>query len=228
VKITTSLEPEPEAERAFQLAATAAGMESLDIAYVMNITNIKSATIIMKAGSGWVETHGGVDVVRIIRYDPEAGGQQVLETHFLGYDEQGRAVFEGISPNGLSVFGLMGIAPKAAGFVISELVVTPEEVRVGETVTITADVANTSKVEGSYSVVLKINGVVEATKEVTVNAGFSKEVTFIISRDIAGTYSVDVNGLIGSFTVKEDLVPTAFTVSDLTISPSEVYVGDRG
>ena len=80
--------------------------------------------------------------------------------------------------------------------------VTPEKVRVGETVTITADVANTGEAEGSYSVVLKINGVVEATKEITVNAGFSKEVTFIISKDVAGTYSVEVDGLTGSFTVK--------------------------
>jgi len=215
VKIVASLEPEPEAGSAFQLAATAAGMESVDIAYVINVTktnlengtDIQSATIIMKAGAEWVETHGGVDVIRIIRYDPEAGEQQVLETHFRGYDEQGRAIFEGISPNGLSVFGLAGIAPKAAEFVISELVVTPEEVRVGETVTITADVTNTGEVEGSCNVVLKINGVVEATTEVTLDSSAKQEVSFSIARDIAATYSVDVNGLKTSFTVKEKLVP---------------------
>ncbi|GAI72870.1 unnamed protein product [marine sediment metagenome] len=57
--------------------------------------------------------------------------------------------------------------------------------------------------------VLRINGAAEATKEVTIHAGFSKEVTFTISRDIAGTYSVDVDGLIGSFTVKEVPLPPA-------------------
>ncbi len=43
----------------------------------------------------------------------------------------------------------------------------------------------------------------EATKEVKVSAGFSKEVTFTISKDIAGTYSVNINGLTDSFMVKE-------------------------
>ena len=55
-----------------------------------------------------------------------------------------------------------------------------------------------------------MNGVA-ATKEVTVSAGLSEEVTFTISKDIAGTYSVDVNGLTDSFTVKEEeavVIPT--------------------
>ena len=77
------------------------------------------------------------------------------------------------------------------------------EVNIGETVTISLLVANTGGKSGSYKVTLKINGVVAATKEITVSAGLSKKVTFTISKDIAGTYLVDVNGVIDSFVVRE-------------------------
>jgi hypothetical protein len=116
IKVTTSRQADPEADSAFQLAAANAGMENISIAYTINIektnlqngTDIESASITMVAGREWVEANGGIDAVRIIRYDNETGTTQVLETRFLGYDNQGRAIFEGISPDGLSVFGLFG------------------------------------------------------------------------------------------------------------------------
>jgi len=95
-------------------------------------------------------------------------------------------------------------APAPAVFAPSSLSISPVEVNIGETVTISLSVTNTGGKSGSYKVTLKINGVVEATKQVTVDAGLSEEVTFTISKDIAGTYSVDVNGLTDSFTVKEE------------------------
>lgn len=44
---------------------------------------------------------------------------------------------------------------------------------------------------------------VEDTKEVEVAAGESQRIIFTIKKDVAGTYSVDINGLAGSFMVKE-------------------------
>ncbi|MBN1177198.1 MAG: hypothetical protein JXA51_05920, partial [Dehalococcoidales bacterium] len=252
VKITTSLEPDTEAQSAFQLAAANAGMESIDIAYVINIaktnlengTDIKSASIIMKAGAEWVEAHGGQDAISIFRHDAETGTTQRLETMFLGYDEQGRAVFKGVSPDGLSVFGLVGrivqsgkavvSTPTAtpeqveevAGlttFTVSNLRVTPSQVMNGEVVTITADVVNTGDVEGSYTVVLKINGIVETDSEVTLNSGARQQVSSSISRNIAGTYNVDVNGLTDSFTVRVEEAPAtsppAISVSSPPTAP---------
>ncbi|MDO9580697.1 MAG: CARDB domain-containing protein, partial [Bacteroidales bacterium] len=122
-----------------------------------------------------------------------------------------------------------GAAAAPAAFSISSLTISPSEVYVGEAVTISFSVANTGGQSGSYTVTLKINGVVEATKEVTVAAGKSESVSFTTSKNVAGTYSVDVNGLTGSFIVKEKVVPlapAAFSVSSLSISPSEVYVGE--
>jgi hypothetical protein len=62
---------------------------------------------------------------------------------------------------------------------------------------------NTGEKVGSYTLILKINGVKEETEEVNLIGGAQREITFTISQDIAGTYPVDVNGLTGSYTVTE-------------------------
>lgn len=55
--------------------------------------------------------------------------------------------------------------------------------------------------EGTYNLTLKINGVNEETRDITVAAGTSKSVSFTLSRQQSGIYEVDVNGLEGSFNV---------------------------
>ena len=103
-------------------------------------------------------------------------------------------------------FTTSGEAP-AAVFSASDLSISPSEVNIGETVTISVLVANSGNAAGDYEVTLKINDVAEATKDVTVAAGASEEVTFTTAKDVAGSYSVDFNGLSGSFTVKEEVAP---------------------
>jgi len=108
-----------------------------------------------------------------------------------------------------TAFAIVGyqVAPGPAAFTISSLAISPTEVDIGQNVTINAIVVNTGGETGSYRVILKINGVVEATEEVTVSAGASKKVTFTTAKDVAGSYSVDVNGLSDSFAVTTP-VPT--------------------
>jgi len=85
-------------------------------------------------------------------------------------------------------------------------------------------VVNTGGKSGSYEVTLKIDGVVADTKEVTVSAGLSKEVTFTTSKDIAGTYSVDVNGLTDSFVVREAAAtPEPELEPALTLTPPAAH-----
>jgi len=88
-----------------------------------------------------------------------------------------------------------------AAFSVSNLTVKPAEVQLNEAVTITVSVANTGGTEGSYSVVLKMDGVKEVEKRLTIAAGRSEMVTFSVTREGAGSYSVEVDGLSGSFTV---------------------------
>ena len=63
------------------------------------------------------------------------------------------------------------------------------------------------------------------TKQITLNPGQSGEVGFTVTPATAKSYSVNVDGLNGSFNVLE--VPLAeFQVSNLVINPAQVYVGE--
>jgi hypothetical protein len=104
----------------------------------------------------------------------------------------------------LSTFAVIAPLPTPlpASFTISSLSVSPTEAEIGETVNISVLVTNTGELEGRYALTLKLNRVVAEVKQVTM-AGGSQEVVFSTARDEAGTYSVTVNGLEGSFTVLE-------------------------
>lgn len=105
-----------------------------------------------------------------------------------------------------------------AAFIISSLSILPEEVDVGEEVTISLAITNTGGELGSYQVTLKINGVPESSKHVTINAGSSEKISFITAEGSAGKYSVDVNGLTGSFKVSgEPASPAPLEVDKQTV-----------
>jgi hypothetical protein len=91
---------------------------------------------------------------------------------------------------------------RPAVFTVTDLVITPEEVGIGETVTISVLVTNTGDLTGTYEVPLKIDNVVVDRKEVTLIGGASQRVTFTTTKDVAGTYTVNVNGLSDTFIVK--------------------------
>ncbi len=91
--------------------------------------------------------------------------------------------------------------PAPAAFSTSNLSIQPLEVQPQEAVTVTLSVANTGGTEGSYSVVLMIDGAKETERSVTVAAGGSQSVSFSLAREEAGSYSIAVDKLTGSFTV---------------------------
>jgi hypothetical protein len=80
-----------------------------------------------------------------------------------------------------------------------------------EMVDISVAVTNTTDSVGSYTVVLKINDAVKATKELTLDAGAIESATFTIPSGEAGSYSVVIEGAGGSFTVTapQKLLPEA-------------------
>ena len=97
------------------------------------------------------------------------------------------------------------VAP--AAFSVSNLAVKPAEVQPKEAVTITVSLTNTGGTEGSYTVALLINGVKEAEKSVTVVAGESQIVSFSVTKEETGSYTVVVDGLTASFTVVAPVPP---------------------
>jgi len=86
---------------------------------------------------------------------------------------------------------------------VRNLRITPDRVKPGSRVTIIAEVTSARPVKISYSVVLKVKGIVEAIKEITLGPGQSQKVAFTILKGEPGTYDVDLEGLKGSFTVEK-------------------------
>jgi hypothetical protein len=63
------------------------------------------------------------------------------------------------------------------------------------------DITNTGKATGSYTLNLKINGYTSQSKAVTLDPSTSKGVQWLVSDNGPGTYTVEVDGLSGTYTV---------------------------
>ena len=132
----------------------------------------------------------------IAYYDEDAGKWVELDSTV---DTENNTITASVADL-FATFAIIGPVTPAA-FTLTLVDISPTEVAPSEKVNISISVANTGGMEGSYTVVLKINGVKEAEKSVTVAAGESQVVTFSVTREQAGTYNVMVAGLGGSFTV---------------------------
>ena len=141
----------------------------------------------------WVELEGCV-------VDPETNTITAPVSHFTAF----RTMFFILTP---------------AAFSLSTLAVSPAEAEIGSPIAISALVKNTGEKMGILRVILKIDGKVEQVEYIALDPGASKEVSFTTSRDTAGSYAVDVNGLTGSFTIKEKpALPTPTPVPSKPVS----------
>jgi len=86
-------------------------------------------------------------------------------------------------------------------FTITGLDVTPEQVLPGQPVTVSVQVTNIGDSEGSYTVNLTINGQVEQTKTVTLAPEAMETVTFTVTKETPGSYTVSIEDLSKEFTV---------------------------
>ena len=78
---------------------------------------------------------------------------------------------------------------------------SPGTAYAGEAVTITANMANEGDEAGGYTATLKINGKTEQTKIGAIDGHAAVPVNFIVSRSQPGTYTFDLGGQKGTFTV---------------------------
>ncbi len=167
-----------------------------------NITDaqIESVVIRFKVEKSWIILNDiNIATITLNRYDSLTGEWTSLPTTYLSEDDT-YVYFSAVSP-GLSIFGVSGSTIIPANFELSNLVITPSEVSVGETVNISIVVNNVGERTESTTVTLGINGVVVDTRSATLDAGESTTVTFTVSEDVADTYTVNVAGLTGSFVV---------------------------
>jgi len=96
---------------------------------------------------------------------------------------------------------------EAQGEFMVSIEISPQEIYQGDTFTITVNLSNTAGVDGVYEAKLKINGTEEDEKSLRVDPRGTGSIEFELSKESPGEYSVDVNGLKGSFTVLEGVNP---------------------
>jgi ABC-type Fe3+ transport system substrate-binding protein len=100
---------------------------------------------------------------------------------------------------------------------LSALAISPSrEVVEGKSVTISVNSTNTGETSESATITLKLNNVVEASEDVTLDAGESKTTSWTISKS-EGTYSVSIGALSDSFAVVSGITLTIITRHDTTI-----------
>ncbi len=110
-----------------------------------------------------------------------------------------------------------------AKFTVSKLAISPAEVEIASQATISADVANTGDVSGTTKVTLEINNVAVASKDIKLAGHESKTVSFTTVQGEAGSYKVDINGVVGTLTVKPaTLKPVVITTTVPSIKVPEV------
>jgi len=102
--------------------------------------------------------------------------------------------------------------PTPANFTVSDLTISPTEVTLGEEVSISVKVKNTGDLGGTYTAILKINGVVENIENVPIIGGSTKTVKFTMTKEVKGTYHVEVDGLTGEFAVLDQPIGLALPI----------------
>lgn len=87
--------------------------------------------------------------------------------------------------------------PKSTVFITRDLTLNPETVALGYSSTIGVTVTNTGKQPGTYPVVLKVNGDIIETQNVTLVGGVSRNVTFSYTMRSERDYEVVIDQLKG-------------------------------
>jgi len=98
------------------------------------------------------------------------------------------------------------VLPGPASFSASYLNISPQQALPNQQVEISINISNTGEERGSHSVALYINGSAEQSQTIGVSPGSSKLVVFKVTKLTQGTYQVNVEGVLGQFTV---LAPAA-------------------
>jgi len=106
-------------------------------------------------------------------------------------------------------------------FQIKRLTVNPTKVFVGDKAVIEIEIENIGGLEGKYTLNLYINGTLEKSKNVTINAGEKRTIAYAISKESVGTYIVEAGGLQTSFKIVK--IPTNLSIK---VSESRIVKGN--
>jgi uncharacterized protein YfaS (alpha-2-macroglobulin family) len=107
----------------------------------------------------------------------------------------------GVSTGRLEI-GQSGIDVTVNPIVLSDLRVEPLTAEPGENIRVEVEAANISTEAASASLEMSIDGVVEASRSLTLEAGAGETVSFLVSRDSEATYQLTVGNLSQQFSVE--------------------------
>jgi PGF-pre-PGF domain-containing protein len=185
-----------------RLPETVAAVKYFQIAFE-NITSkdIQLGYITFKVEKEWIEQYTlNKWGVFLERYDPEITRWVVLPTKIVKEDE--RYVYYSAVTSHFSLFDITGSQTVTTPiFKAANLVVSPAEAKPGETVTISADITNPSNTNGTYATTLWINGTVESGRDVTLSAGETRRISFMVKRTGEGKFEVRLERLFGQFLI---------------------------
>ncbi|MBM2825617.1 MAG: hypothetical protein HW402_1281 [Dehalococcoidales bacterium] len=166
-------------------------------------------------------------IVITINYDPGNLPENALPPFIVNFSQGGSlmrlepppdALFELGKAKGVayhaSYFAVMTeVAPPPpplpAHFKVSNLAINPAQARLGQSVSISVDIANDGAVTGSYELYLVIDGIVRAVKGITVEPQSIVTLRFEISNLAAGEHQIKVSGLTGKFRVTNMVIEPA-------------------
>jgi len=98
---------------------------------------------------------------------------------------------------------IVEVSEDKANFEFSDLLIEPTSVEGGDAVTIEVNVTNTGNIAGETEVELLINGEAVDSETVSLDAGENRVVEFSHTEEEAGTYTVEIGDLSGSYEVTE-------------------------
>jgi hypothetical protein len=128
--------------------------------------------------------------------------------------------------NHFAIFSVIGYTHPAA-FVVSALIVSPEETAIGGSVCISINIANTGDLTGCYDATLKINDIPVETRRLTISGCAGKNVVFRVSTNMAGTYTASMDNLTATFFVQgapPEPNVTAALAPMLVLNPAPVVI----
>jgi len=156
---------------------------------ITNVGEVKGIYILRILVNGTVESTKNVTLT---------GRDFTIITFELARNAPG--VYE-VEVDGLTGWFRVKALPKPAEFTVSELRVSLTKVRVGEEASISVKVTNTGEQTGSYTVELKVLGVIVDSRTVTLRGGESTIITFLWKGKEPGIYDIEVAGLKGTIEV---------------------------
>ena len=115
-----------------------------------------------------------------------------------------------------SLSACSSVSAPSAQFDVTSLTIKPTQITIGETTSITAQIANSGGGVGIYSAVLTVDGTKADSKTVSLSPGSTETVTFSLSENKAGSYKIAVGDSSSILTVNPKKVskPTELKYDD--------------